>query len=221
MEPTILTADQQKVLRLLTQKEGLRKMFYLTGGTALAGFYLYHRYSDDLDFFTDAQDFPQLAVEGFTQDIKKEVLAEEIEYKRLYDRRIFFFKKGSEELKVEFTQYPFKQINPSLDKNGCLVDSLEDISANKLMALIDRIEVKDFVDLYFIFKKENVTLPKLLELVNKKFNYKIDPVTLGSEFSKVQALKEVPRMIEKISLEELKLFFSDLAKELKPQILEG
>jgi Nucleotidyl transferase AbiEii toxin, Type IV TA system len=26
--------------------------FYLSGGTALSGFYLQHRYSDDLDFFT-------------------------------------------------------------------------------------------------------------------------------------------------------------------------
>lgn len=30
----------------------LRLGFYLTGGTALSRFYLDHRYSDDLDFFT-------------------------------------------------------------------------------------------------------------------------------------------------------------------------
>ena len=27
----------------------------MTGGTALAGFYLHHRYSDDLDFFTRSE----------------------------------------------------------------------------------------------------------------------------------------------------------------------
>src|SRR5262249_5228082 len=30
--------------------------FYLTGGTALAAFYLNHRVSDDLDFFSDRPD---------------------------------------------------------------------------------------------------------------------------------------------------------------------
>jgi len=30
----------------------LNKYFFLTGGSALARYYLKHRYSDDLDFFT-------------------------------------------------------------------------------------------------------------------------------------------------------------------------
>jgi hypothetical protein len=36
-------------------EEVFARSFYLTGGTALAAFYLFHRYSDDLDFFTNDQ----------------------------------------------------------------------------------------------------------------------------------------------------------------------
>jgi predicted nucleotidyltransferase component of viral defense system len=41
--------------RLLAEIGGspLRDQFFLTGGTALAAFYLYHRYSVDLDLFTE------------------------------------------------------------------------------------------------------------------------------------------------------------------------
>ena len=47
----LLTPLQRRLLQEIGQSP-LRDEFYLTGGTALAAFYLYHRYSVDLDFFT-------------------------------------------------------------------------------------------------------------------------------------------------------------------------
>ncbi|MDO8676419.1 MAG: hypothetical protein Q7K16_02080 [Candidatus Azambacteria bacterium] len=49
MEQTILKPWQEKIIALVV---GEQKMagFYLTGGTALAAYYLYHRLSDDLVF---------------------------------------------------------------------------------------------------------------------------------------------------------------------------
>ena len=49
MEQTILTDAQKALLDLLRKQRDLAEIFYLTGGTALAAFYLAHRYSDDLD----------------------------------------------------------------------------------------------------------------------------------------------------------------------------
>lgn len=51
MASKILTANQLKILSFIGQESLLAKSFYLSGGTALAGFYLQHRYSEDLDFF--------------------------------------------------------------------------------------------------------------------------------------------------------------------------
>ena len=47
----ILTPFQKELLRVIGNSN-LADNFYLTGGTALAAFYLQHRYSEDLDFFT-------------------------------------------------------------------------------------------------------------------------------------------------------------------------
>lgn len=219
MEQTILTKDQEKVLDLVSENRGIAKTFYLSGGTALAEFYLHHRYSDDLDFFTAHEDFPQFQVEKFAQAIKEEIGANDIVYRRLHDRRIFFFKKDEEELKIEFTYYPFHQIREAQDINGLMIDSLEDLSANKLMALFDRIEPKDFVDMYFILKKTDISLERILTNVNKKFQFSFEPLTLGSEFAKVRTIKELPKMKEPLSLDELKRFFQGLAMNLKPNIL--
>src|SRR3990167_3026741 len=50
-KPDILTPLQKTCLTTLFSDAWFRRYFYLTGGTALAAFYLYHRLSDDLDFF--------------------------------------------------------------------------------------------------------------------------------------------------------------------------
>lgn len=51
--PEILTPLHKRVLDALFAEEAFAGAFYLTGGTALAAFYLKHRHSDDLDFFTN------------------------------------------------------------------------------------------------------------------------------------------------------------------------
>ena len=49
----LLTLLQRKLLYEIGQSPR-RDAFVLTGGTALAAFYLHHRYSVDLDLFTDS-----------------------------------------------------------------------------------------------------------------------------------------------------------------------
>ena len=218
MEQTILTKDQELVLTLIGNDTSIKDLFYLSGGTALAAFYLGHRYSDDLDFFTDITDFPQLAVERIAEDIRRKAGAEKTEYQRLYDRRIFFFKKADEELKVEFTSYPFVSLHPHIKQNNMQVDSLEDLAANKMMALMDRIEPKDFVDLYFLLHESNFTLDLLRELVERKFHLIINPITLGAELAKARLITQLPRMVKSLTLEELKKFFTQCAKQLRPDI---
>lgn len=221
MEQTVLTPVQRTALDCIAQKEDITAEFYLTGGTALAEYYLHHRYSEDLDFFTSDKEFPQIAIEHLAQEIQKAIHAEKVEYRRLHDRRIFFFSvPDAQELKMEFTHYPFDLLNPYEEKNGIHIDSLTDIAANKLMALMDRMEPKDFVDLYFLLKERNLSLDSVTEFVKKKFHLTLDPLVLGSELAKVKNITMLPRMIKPLTLEELKSFFSLRAEELKPRIFE-
>ncbi|MEO0122442.1 MAG: nucleotidyl transferase AbiEii/AbiGii toxin family protein [candidate division WOR-3 bacterium] len=50
----ILTPLQQDFIRAFS-KTKLVENFFLTGGTALSAFYLFHRYSEDMDFFTEIE----------------------------------------------------------------------------------------------------------------------------------------------------------------------
>lgn len=220
MEQSILTPAQQHVLELLGSHTVLAPQFYLSGGTALAEFYLKHRYSDDLDFFTDTKDFPQLEIEQFARDVQTTLGATSLEYRRLYDRRVFFLALGQEELKMEFTFYPFPHLeNPTLH-NGIAIDSLSDLTAGKFMALMDRTEPKDFVDFYFLMRDRDITVSRIQELVEKKFGMHLDALTIGSEFAKVRSVSHLPRMIQSLTIEELKAFFSDRMRGLQSVILE-
>ena len=141
---TILRAGQKQLLRAFS-RSALTDTFYLTGGTALAAFHLGHRVSDDLDFFTE-RDVPVEAVLEFLRGLAMGIP----QYQHLFDLRIFVLPGAPEgPLKVEFTRYPFTRCESGREVDGVRVDSLRDILANKLLALTERSEPKDFVDLYF------------------------------------------------------------------------
>ncbi len=91
--------------------------FYLTGGTALAAYYLHHRISDDLDFFSFNE--PDIIfIHEFVNKLKVELAAETVRFEKLHDRNQFFFVLGEDELKVEFTKYPFEQLENSKIREG-------------------------------------------------------------------------------------------------------
>jgi predicted nucleotidyltransferase component of viral defense system len=54
MIPGVLT-DRQVAFLKAVGESSIAKNFYLTGGTALTAFYLGHRYSEDLDFFSETE----------------------------------------------------------------------------------------------------------------------------------------------------------------------
>lgn len=58
--PSILSENQKRLLSLLAEEKTITDNFYLGGGTALAEFYLHHRLSEDLDFFSENEFDPQV-----------------------------------------------------------------------------------------------------------------------------------------------------------------
>lgn len=216
MEQAILTPLQQQVLSLVSKELAL-KHFYLSGGTALAAFYLHHRFSDDLDFFT-AQDSDPIAIEGTVKQIAQIVHAPATRFEKLHDRRMFFLQTADGELKLEFTKYPFSQLDPMNTVDGSRIDSLRDVSANKLAALVDRFDPKDFVDLYFIL--QDADLENIRQDAEQKFGMKLSALFLGGELAKVKRIEALPRMVKSLTVEELKRFFTEQARTLKPNIFD-
>lgn len=216
MEPVILTPDQTTVLELFAKETSLSKQFYLSGGTALSAFYLHHRYSDDLDFFTDTP-FDLSVISPFMTNVKNTLKTTSPAYEHLYDRHIFVFGRNPI-LKIEFTVYPFPHLDEPVAKNGIAIDSKLDIAVNKLFALFDRNEPKDLVDLYFLL--QTYSTDTLIDGVKKKFDFAISPLTLGSELLKVRHIDMFPRMITPLSKEALVAFFETKAHDVGQRILE-
>jgi len=134
---------QDKVLVAL---EDAKTRFYLTGGTALSRCYFNHRYSDDLDFFTnDDPRFDQYMVSVYSAmnraGIKLEIVINEPRFKRIIADQI---------LKIEFVNdVPFYlgEPQPVSGFPFSAIDNTQNILANKITALRDRSEIKDLVDI--------------------------------------------------------------------------
>ncbi len=217
--PQILTDKQFSFLEKIGQNDFFKKTFYLTGGTALAAFYLYHRHSEDLDFFSEYE-IDILPINVFLASIKKELNISKIDFHQNFNRNLFFLHyQDGKILKTEFTFYPFARIEEGLEKNGIEIDSLLDIGVNKLFTIYQRSQIKDYIDLYFICKERDFLVADLIKKAKLKFDWHIDPMQLGTQFIKIQDLKDIPNMLKKIRVEEINEFFIEEAKKLKSDVI--
>jgi len=197
--PMKLTNTQEQVLRLLGQSV-LAKKFYWTGGTLLAYHYLHHRHSVDLDFFTSEQ-FSFDEINEFVQQVKDAARFTTVSSKKIFDRYEFLFEKSEETLRIEFVYYNGhrKTLQERTEKLfGVLIDSLDDLAANKTLAYFDRTEPKDLFDLYFLLTQKSFSVQKLLAMVQKKFGATFTESLFWSEsFKHLPLLETVTPLIEK------------------------
>lgn len=212
----ILTKGQRVILAEV-KKEPFFERFYFTGGTALSAFYLHHRYSEDLDFFTEKEIDTQDVFDLVDSWSKKHSFTFTSEFHQVVYIFMLTF-KSKEILKVDFGRYPHKRIGQNNIIDGLKIDSLADIAVNKLLTVTQRSTVKDFVDLYFLLEK--FTLWDLIQGVRIKFRMELESYILASHFLKVEDFDYLPRMIKPLTIEELKSFFREKAKELGKKSIE-
>lgn len=220
MPKEILTPLQKKFISSFSKNSAFRERFYLTGGTALAAYYLNHRYSEDLDFFSYAE-IDILALDVFLKALKAALKVKKMDFQQSFNRNIFFLHTNKEILKVEFTYFPFELIEKPIKKDGIYIDSLVDIATNKVFTISQNPRARDFIDLYFILKKyENLSFRQLLKIARSKFDWQIDPIQLGTQLVKAKDLKDLPRMLQKIDHEQWRNFFLAQAKFLSKEIFK-
>ncbi len=213
----LLTPLQRKLLHQIG-KTALRDEFFLTGGTTLAALYLHHRYSADLDLFTDN---PAAIVQ--VPPTMKEIasrLGLEITFTRTLGTFLEAFVTSPDGERVEFDfaqDSPYRleptRLDPELD---LWVDNPTDIACNKLSALFDRAEPKDFVDVFFV-AQEILPFDRLVALARRK-HVGMDNYWLAMALAQVEQIAVLPRMVKPVSVNELKAFFLARAKELMEQV---
>ncbi|MBI4715903.1 MAG: nucleotidyl transferase AbiEii/AbiGii toxin family protein [Nitrospirae bacterium] len=207
-ENPILTREQKDLLRLFAHSP-LSPLYYLSGGTALSACYLRHRLSEDLDFFTE-QEVNAESVLAFLKTIPS---VRQIRYERKYDRKIFLLEYSTEtSLKVEFTKYPFDRIFPLETFGDVRVDGVMEILLNKLIAMTDRRDPKDYADVYAIRQTHpELRLKEAIGQAEKKFGVKGVGSILSGRFLEPPDCREV-RFIIEFDPADIRRFFQDTAR---------
>lgn len=228
MDEITVTKTQETILKSLA---GKMDNFYLAGGTALSLFHLNHRFSEDLDFFT--QKFNSAEVKKIA-DYLKESLKGNIELggqnppgKGVEHMHYDFELSAGLVIRLDFVQDVFTLIQPTESKNGIQVLSVEDIYLRKIYAVSGfrtghdetgraqfiggRQDAKDLFDIYYLSRE----IMNLADFVEKYCN---------------QALKEgvirwfntFPRQEMKEGLSFIKttkaIEFRDIDRQLKIEI---
>ena len=137
---------------------------FLAGGTA-AALYLGHRESIDIDLFTN-ESFDVLNLEYFLKStFNYEVLTEKQDTLLCY----------LDGVKFSLFKYPYRNLEPTLyeDHFQIKIASPLDIVLMKIIAIHQRGEAKDFIDVKSLMERYDYSFPFLTEKLCMK--YMIDP----------------------------------------------
>ena len=194
--------------------------FYLSGGTALSAYYLYHRLSDDLDFFTrEAENL------GAARPlIERAAHAAGVTVDRISQRgeliQAFLSGDGEREhplVKVECVTDPPPYFADPRDFSPVRVDDALCIAVNKT-AIHTRFDPKDYVDLYLIVRELGYRIEDLIAQAKEKM-VGLDNLTLAARFDMVDELPNLTRfmkayMLVDVDEAEMVDFYKDWARRL-------
>jgi len=188
------------------------KRFFLTGGSALGLFYLEHRYSYDLDFFSE-EHVTWLELDGVMHLCTSQIGATlELLRDSPTFRRYIITRNDDTEI-IDIVVAVESQIDPEKPWIGDIrVDTLHEIMLNKITTLISRCELKDIVDLYFL-EKQGFLVETYFEEAQKK-DGGLDPSMISLLLNSLTVSELPDYMIKPLSLEELRSFIKDLKRRM-------
>lgn len=190
--------------------------FFLTGGAALAEYYLHHRDTKDLDLFAtpDANIVDGtrvLLAAGAAIGATVTPIQESVDFKR------FSAERGAELTLVDLAIDRAPQLAGGKAQFGHVrVDTAREIAANKLCALLDRSEPRDLFDLQLLLAS-GIGLETVLADAQRK-HAGADPATLAWVLSTAEPGPEAA-IPAGTSAEELDEFREDLIARLTPMAL--
>ena len=219
----IINNVQREILSIFS-KVSDSEHFYLTGGTALACFYLKHRKSNDLDFFTNNQELLLPFSRRLEEMLKTKKM--ETQRQRAFHSFVELLVKIDEESTIihlaEDAPFRLEETKEFPEYPGLKVDSLVDIAANKLLALFSRATLRDFIDVYFLVAKAKFTSEDLMGKAKMK-DPGFDLYWLGVALERINTFKESsPEMlllVEPLDFKEVLEFFNQWRKKIAKEFL--
>jgi len=157
----------KNILIQLLKSQILPSESYLAGGTALY-YYLHHRLSVDLDFFTQKDFSPEMLV----FKLREEFGTADVE---IMEKESLIAFLSPEKIKFSLFSFPYHLLSSlkSLELSEgvtCPAASLDDIAAMKAIAISQRGSAKDFVDLYYLLKHTQIKFEDLSSFVQQKYH---------------------------------------------------
>lgn len=207
---------QRSLLVRFAHNPLVSKQFFLTGGTALSVFYLHHRVSDDLDFFT-------------TEDVNMADLslwlkAEWKEGYSLIRSTPAYLSALMDGVRVDFVldHLSDKDGRPQVlvEQNPLSVDTVQNIAANKLCTLVSRTEPKDIIDFFFLMTEvPDLSFEALFTSARKREALLDDPPTAAYQLEEnFQFFKEHPqlrpRLLKPFDIQAVSLLYNDVINKL-------
>jgi hypothetical protein len=215
-----LTARQKQLLDLAIRENHLIETFYLSGGTALSSWYLHHRESYDLDFFSLIP-FNYDRITRWIIHNKENIGYKEVRFDEDYGFLMVYFRYSIlESLKIDFHHYTKTRLDETIHWNGLKIDSLLDIAVNKVKTITTLPRTRDYVDLYCILQKKQWNIGSLIKKSTLKFQEEIDTMQLAKNFLKVSEYTDFPRMLIPFNKKDMVSFYEDLAGKLRSKILK-
>lgn len=200
MHDEVLTPKQKKLLPLIGS---FFPQFGLVGGTAVALLFG-HRKSIDFDLFTN---------KDFDSNRIRDVIKKKNRITKIYVEKPAEFTLIIDSVKTTFYKYPFDIKYSESFNNLVRLPDLITLAAMKAFALGKRAKWKDYVDLYFIFRKlsPGKIATKARVLFTGEFNEKLFREQL-SYFKDIDYSEEIEYMPGfETSDEEIKRFLSDVS----------
>lgn len=219
MAKTILTNKQQLLLDLSSKEKNLANNFYLSGETALSEYYLHHRLSEDLDFFS-MEEIDPMSIQICLKNMQDEAGITKVDFQQSFNRNLFFLHFDGDIIKTEFTYYPFTQLEQPKVINGLKVDSLLDIAVNKTFTIYQKPSSRHFLDLYMIIKAKEWNFKDLIMKACTKFDSHIDPIQMGQQLLRVTDVKDYPTLLINLPDNEWQEFWNKETQKLKKEALE-
>jgi hypothetical protein len=186
---------------------------HLGGGAALAGAYLGHRMTGDIDLFVhDAEEMRALV--GFLSGAAAEA---GIDVTLMRDVghlvRAQLESRGGHSIEVDVVHEPVADIAiPPPPIEGIVIESLTDLRANKLTCILSRSEPRDLVDLYFL-DQAGFPPEQDLDIASRK-DSGIDPGVLAWLLAQFPT-RPLPAMLEPLTSDQLEKFRDALAEKLR------
>ncbi len=207
--PSRLTALQRDLLEAFFAREG---RLFLTGGGALAGFYLGHRTTEDLDLF--AAPGLDLAEPAHALEDAARALGATTAARSTYpDFRRVVVTRGAETCVVDLVVDRAPMIDPAKVMIGAVrVDTEREIAANKICTLLSRSEIKDLVDLTALVRR-GIDLDQAFTDARRK-DAGAEPATLAWLLEQLTIAPEAV-LPSGISAESLLAFRDELVKKLR------